>query len=123
MYVVMASACYPKAQEKVQEQLDIVAGRDRAPTFDDYNSLPQIEAFMLEWLRWRPVITPGFAHCTSIHIVYKCMCIPEGAIVFGNHWYRMICIPVKTMCWSPFNRAVSRDPSVYPNPDQFDPER
>jgi len=29
MYVVMASACYPKAQEKVQEQLDIVVGRDR----------------------------------------------------------------------------------------------
>ncbi|KAG1880926.1 cytochrome P450 [Suillus subluteus] len=105
MYVVMASACYPKAQEKVQEQLDIVVGRDRAPTFDDYNSLPQIEAFMLECLRWRPVTTLGFAHCASADIVYKGMCIPEGAIVFGNHW------------------AISRDPIVYPNPDQFDPER
>jgi cytochrome P450 len=105
MYVVMASACYPKAQEKVQEQLDIVVGRDRAPTFDDYNSLPQIEAFMLECLRWRPVTTLGFAHCASADIVYKGMCIPEGAIVFGNHW------------------AISRDPIVYPNPDRFDPER
>ncbi|KAG2037126.1 cytochrome P450 [Suillus americanus] len=105
MYVVMASACYPKAQEKVQEQLDIVVGRDRAPTFDDYNSLPQIEAFMLECLRWRPVTTLGFAHCASADIVYKGMCIPKGAIVFGNHW------------------AISRDPIVYPNPDQFDPER
>ncbi|KAG2150821.1 cytochrome P450 [Suillus clintonianus] len=105
MYVVMASACYPKAQEKVQEQLDIVVGRDRAPTFDDYNSLPQIEAFMLECLRWRPVTTIGFAHRASADIVYKGMLIPEGAIVFGNHW------------------AISRDPSVYPNPDQFDPER
>ncbi|KAG1824835.1 cytochrome P450 [Suillus subaureus] len=105
MYVVMASACYPKAQEKVQEQLDIVVGRDRAPTFDDYSSLPQIEAFMLECLRWRPVAALGFAHCASADIVYKGMCIPEGAIVFGNHW------------------AISRDPSVYPDPDQFDPER
>ncbi|KAG2123474.1 cytochrome P450 [Suillus clintonianus] len=105
MYVVMASACYPKAQEKVQEQLDIVIGRDRAPTFDDYNSLPQIEAFMLECLRWRPVTTLGFAHRASADIVYKGMCIPEGATVFGNHW------------------AISRDPSVYPNPDKFDPER
>ncbi|KAG2341835.1 cytochrome P450 [Suillus weaverae] len=60
MYVVMASACYPKAQEKVQEQLDIV--------------------------------------------VDKGMCVPEGTIVFGN------------------NRAISRDPGVYPNPDKFDPE-
>ncbi|KAG1769952.1 cytochrome P450 [Suillus placidus] len=105
MYVVMASACYPKAQEKVQEQLDIVVGRDRAPTFDDYDFLPQIEAFMLECLRWRPVAALGFAHCASADIVYKGMCIPKGAIVFGNHW------------------AISRDPSVYPNPDQFDPER
>ncbi|KAG1717371.1 hypothetical protein EDB19DRAFT_1923234 [Suillus lakei] len=29
MYVAMASACYPNAQEKVQEHLDIVVGRDR----------------------------------------------------------------------------------------------
>ncbi|KAG1824846.1 cytochrome P450 [Suillus subaureus] len=105
MYVVMASACYPKAQETVQEQLDIVVGRDRTPTFDDYNSLPQIEAFMLECLRWRPVVTLGFAHCASTDIVYKGMCIPKGAIVFGNHW------------------AISRDPIVYSNPDKFDPER
>ncbi|KAG2338809.1 cytochrome P450 [Suillus weaverae] len=105
MVVVMASACYPKAQEKVQEELDIVIGRDRAPTFDDYSSLPQIEAFMLECLRWRPVTTLGFAHRALTDIVYKGVCIPQGAIVFGNHW------------------AISRDPSVYPNPDKFDPER
>ncbi|KAG2119306.1 cytochrome P450 [Suillus clintonianus] len=105
MYVVMASACYLKAQEKVQEQLDIVVGRDRAPTFDDYNSLPQLEAFILECLRWRPVTPLGFAHRASADIVYKGMLIPEGAIVLGNHW------------------AISRDPSVYPNPEQFDPER
>ncbi|KAG2346226.1 cytochrome P450 [Suillus weaverae] len=63
MYVVMASACYPKAQEKVQEQLDIVGDRERSPMFDNYNSLPQIEAFMLECLRWRPMTTLGFVHC------------------------------------------------------------
>ncbi|KAG1727565.1 cytochrome P450 [Suillus paluster] len=105
MVLVMASACYPKAQEKVQEELDVVIGRDRAPTFDDFNSPPQIEAFMLECLRWRPVTTLGFAHRALTDIPYKNMCIPEGAIVFGNHW------------------AISRDPSVYTNPDQFDPQR
>jgi len=105
MVVVMAAACYPKAQEKLQEELDNVVGRDRAPTFDDQNSLPQIEAFMLECLRWRPVTTLGFPHCASTDIVYKGYCIPKGAIVFGNHW------------------AISRDPNVYPNPDHFDPDR
>ncbi|KAG2090364.1 cytochrome P450 [Suillus discolor] len=67
MVVVTAAACYPKAQEKVQEELDTVIGRDRcrstSPTLDDY-------AFMLECLRWRPVTTLGFAHCALTDIPY-----------------------------------------------------
>ncbi|KAG1829954.1 cytochrome P450 [Suillus variegatus] len=70
MVVVMAAACYPKAQEKVQEELDTVVGRDRAPTLDDYGSLPQIEAFMLECLRWRFLTTLGFAHRALADIPY-----------------------------------------------------
>ncbi|KAH7884146.1 cytochrome P450 [Phlebopus sp. FC_14] len=110
MVVVMAAACHPEAQAVVQEELDNVVGRDRAPTFDDYNALPQIQAFMLECLRWRPVTTLGFAHRALTDIPYvsfdmRDFCIPEGAIVFGNHW------------------AISRDPKVYPNPSQFDPQR
>ncbi|KIM51186.1 hypothetical protein SCLCIDRAFT_1169199 [Scleroderma citrinum Foug A] len=105
MVLVMAAACFPEAQAVVQEELDNVVGRDRAPTFDDYNALPQIQAYMLECLRWRPVTTLGFAHRALTDIVYKDFCIPEGAIVFGNHW------------------AISRDPAVYPNPDKFDPQR
>ncbi|KAH7922342.1 cytochrome P450 [Leucogyrophana mollusca] len=105
MVLVMAAARYPKAQALVQEELDNVVGRDRAPTFDDQNSLPQIQVFMLECLRWRPVTTLGFAHRALKDIVYNGYCIPEGAIVFGNHW------------------AISRDPAVYPNPDTFDPQR
>ncbi|KAG6371545.1 cytochrome P450 [Boletus reticuloceps] len=105
MVVVMAAACHPEAQDIVQDELDNIIGRDRAPTFDDYDTLLQIQAFMLECLRWRPVTTLGFAHRSTADIPYKDFCIPKGAIVFGNHW------------------AISRDPEVYPNPDKFDPQR
>ncbi|KAH7920047.1 cytochrome P450 [Leucogyrophana mollusca] len=105
MVLVMAAARHPKAQALVQEELDNVVGRDRAPTFDDQSSLPQIQAFMLECMRWRPATTLGIPHRALKDIVYKNYCIPEGAIVFGNHW------------------AISRDPVVYPNPDTFDPRR
>lgn len=33
------------------------------------------------------------------------MCIPAGATVFGNHW------------------SIGRDPSVYPDPEVFNPQR
>ncbi|KAF8551911.1 cytochrome P450 [Imleria badia] len=105
MVVFMAAACHPEAQSVVQDELDNAVGRDRAPTFDDYDALPQLQAFMLECLRWRPMTTLGFAHRALTDIPYKDFCIPEGAIVFGNHW------------------AISRDPEVYPNPDKFDPQR
>ncbi|KAN0101001.1 Cytochrome P450 [Tylopilus felleus] len=105
MVFIMAAACHPEAQAIVQDELDNIVGRERAPTFDDYDSLPQLHAFTLECLRWRPVTTLGFPHCASADITYKGFCIPKGAIVFGNHW------------------VISRDPEAYPNPDKFDPQR
>ncbi|KAG2099615.1 cytochrome P450 [Suillus discolor] len=103
------------AQEKVQEELDTIIGRDRALMLDDYGSLPQIEAFkfMLECLRWRPVTTIVFAHRALTDIPHRDICIPEGAIVFGQP---LVPTNVHSM-------AISRDPNVYPNPDRFDPER
>lgn len=68
--MIMAAACYPDAQAKVQRELDNVVGRERCmflsviflhyrrshssflsgPTFDD--DLPQVTAFYLECYRW-----------------------------------------------------------------------
>ncbi|EGN92985.1 hypothetical protein SERLA73DRAFT_190373 [Serpula lacrymans var. lacrymans S7.3] len=102
---IMAAACHPEEQAKVQEELDMVVGHDRAPTFSDQDMLPQLHAFTLEALRWRPVTPIGFAHRATKDIIWKGYCIPEGATVFGNHW------------------AITRDPSVFPDPEKFDPGR
>lgn len=50
--VLMAAACFPEEQAKVQVELDTVIGRHRAPTFADQKPL---EAFISEALRWRPL--------------------------------------------------------------------
>ncbi|KAG2038135.1 cytochrome P450 [Suillus americanus] len=102
---VMAAACYPAAQAKVHEELDMVIGSDRAPTFKDSSSLPQLHAFLLETLRWKPVIRIGFPHRATKDVFWRGYCIPEGATVYGCHW------------------AISRDPIVFPNPEVFDPQR
>ncbi|OJA12084.1 hypothetical protein AZE42_02186 [Rhizopogon vesiculosus] len=101
--VLLAAACFPEEQAKVQNELDAVIGRHQAPTFADHESLPYLQAFISEALRWRPgPIANGFAHRTTKDENY---CIPAGTTVFGNHW------------------AISRDPEVYPEPDAFKPRR
>ena len=79
---ILAAACFPKAQAKVQEELDNVIGKERgefecekvlrelriygiflAPTFADQEMLPQTAAFVMETFRWRPVSAGGMCVC------------------------------------------------------------
>ncbi|KAG2049577.1 cytochrome P450 [Suillus hirtellus] len=103
--VLMAAAHFPEEQAKVQAELDAVIGRERAPTFADRQSLPRLEAFISEVLRWRPLAAFGFPHRTTEDVIWENYCIPAGTTVIGNHW------------------AISRDPEVYPEPDAFKPQR
>ncbi|PPQ68178.1 hypothetical protein CVT24_005065 [Panaeolus cyanescens] len=102
---IMAAACYPETQRKVQEELDAVIGSERAPIPSDADSLPQTMAFVLETFRWRPVTAGGAPHKTTKDIIWQNYLIPKGATVIGNVW------------------AVGRDPEYFPNPEKFDPQR
>ncbi|KAH7925665.1 cytochrome P450 [Leucogyrophana mollusca] len=107
--IIMAAARFPLAQAKVQEELDAVIGRETPPTFADRRLLPQLQAFISEALRWRPVNPLGFPHRATKDVIWvsccKNYCIPAGATVFGNHW------------------SIGRDPTVYPDPEAFKPQR
>ncbi|KAG1724553.1 cytochrome P450 [Suillus lakei] len=103
--MMMAAAIHTDAQARVQEELDNVVGGSRLPTFDDLEMLPQVTAFMLESLRWRPVSLGGFAHRATKDIIWKNYIIPAGATVIGNHW------------------AIANDPEVFPEPHKFNPQR
>ncbi|KAK0215201.1 cytochrome P450 [Armillaria nabsnona] len=103
--MIMAAACFPQTQTWVQEELDAVVGHKRVPTFDDYVDLPRVLAFVLECYRWRPVGGSGFAHRASRDIIWRNYCIPKDVMVIGDHW------------------SICRDPSVFANPEVFDPTR
>ncbi|KAG1798587.1 cytochrome P450 [Suillus plorans] len=74
--MMMAAAIHTDAQARVQEELDDVVGRTRLPTFADQEMLPQVTAFMLESLRWRPVSIGGFAHRATKDIIWNNYLIP-----------------------------------------------
>ncbi|KAG1804670.1 cytochrome P450 [Suillus subaureus] len=103
--VLMAAACFPEEQAKVQAELDAVIGRRRAPTFSDEQALPHLHSFISEALRWRPLVPSGLAHRTTKEVVWENYCIPAGTTVFGHHW------------------SISRDPDVFPEPHAFKPQR
>ncbi|KNZ82117.1 O-methylsterigmatocystin oxidoreductase [Termitomyces sp. J132] len=104
---VLAAACYPDAARRVQDEIDMVVGRERPPTPADWEAgaMPQLQAFVLETFRWRPVTAGGFAHKATKPIPYKNYIIPRGATVIGNVW------------------SVGRDPKYFPDPEKFDPQR
>ena len=56
---VLAMTWYPDVQEKAQQELDRVVGRDRLPTFEDRPTLPYITNIVKETLRWKAVSPLG----------------------------------------------------------------
>ncbi|EIW85503.1 cytochrome P450 [Coniophora puteana RWD-64-598 SS2] len=102
--IIMAAALHPESQDKVLAEIDKLIG-DRVPTCDDMGNLPQLDAFVQEALRWRPIVPLGFNHKATADFAWNGYHIPKGATVLGNHW------------------ALSRDPDMFPDPEKFNPER
>ncbi|TDL26036.1 cytochrome P450 [Rickenella mellea] len=95
----------PDVQKKAQDELDSVVGPNRLPTFSDRDKLLYVEGLLKEVLRWHPVGPCGLPHRVVQDDVYEGHTIPASAIIIANAW------------------ALLHDPTVYPNPDKFDPDR
>jgi len=104
-FLFMALVSFPRVQRQAQAELDVVIGRDRLPTFDDRPRLPYIEALCRELLRWQMVAPMGSSRTTSRDDVYKGFFIPKGSLVMADIW------------------SVLHDPEMYPDPEEFKPER
>ena len=59
---MLAMVAYPETQRHAQAELDSVVGRDRVPTFSDFQHLPYIRSMVKEALRWRPIDPVGLPH-------------------------------------------------------------
>ncbi|KAI9431009.1 cytochrome P450 [Lactarius psammicola] len=105
MTFLIACLLHPDVQKKARDEIDVVVGRERLPAFEDRPRLPFVDAMCKEVLRWRPVVPLGVPHTATEDGVYEGFFIPKGALVVGNTW------------------ALFCDPSVYPEPDVFKPER
>lgn len=55
--------------------------------------------------------------------IYKGYFIPKGSTVVGNVWYAVIFLRTSAGSQILFLRGMAHDPSVYPDPFNFKPER
>lgn len=103
---IQAMVLFPDVQEKAQEEIDRVVGADRLPTMDDEPNLQYIRGCVKESLRWMPTTILGAVpHSVTRDDEYNGYHIPKGAGVMNNVW------------------AIHMDPTRYPEPRRFEPER
>ncbi|KAJ7175915.1 cytochrome P450 [Mycena filopes] len=89
-----------------------ITGTHRLPEFEDRTLLPFVEALYREVLRWRPVLP------LAEDDVYKGYFIPKGT---GD--YSAGTDAITTSSGTTGIRAMTRDESVYPDPERFNPDR
>jgi len=94
----------PDIQDKIQEEIDRVIESSRLPKYEDLPKLTYLHAVALEGLRMYPTI-PLVPHLNHEVITLGKYTIPAETFVFGSIW------------------AVHRNPVIYPNPNEFRPER
>ncbi|CVL08709.1 related to cytochrome p450 [Fusarium mangiferae] len=78
---------------------------DRMPEFEDIPNLPTVRAVIREVLRWRPVAAGGFPHQLTKDDEYEGFSFKKGTIFHPNQW------------------AIHRDTALYPDSDNFRPDR
>ncbi|KAJ8033271.1 Cytochrome P450 2J2 [Holothuria leucospilota] len=96
---------HPEVQRRCQAELDEVVGRERYPTLADRTNLPYLNATMLEIFRFGDISPLGVNHLATADVDLSGYRIPKGSLVISN------------------THALMTDPSRWPEPEAFRPER
>ena len=76
-------AKHPELQKRAREELDRVVGPDRLPTYDDYNSLPYIQAIFMECARWLPILPLTSPRLSRADDYYEGYFIPQDTVIIA----------------------------------------
>ncbi|XP_012873428.1 PREDICTED: cytochrome P450 1B1 [Dipodomys ordii] len=105
LWLLILLTRYPDVQARVQEEVDLVVGRDRLPGMGDQPNLPYVMAFIYETMRFSSFVPITIPHATTANTSILGYYIPKNTVIFVNQW------------------SVNHDPAKWPNPEVFDPTR
>lgn len=95
----------PTVLQQVQEELDQVVGLKRWAEESDVTNLTYLQAIVKESLRLYPPAPLGAPHEATQDCTISGYPVRKGTQLFFNYW------------------KLQRDPQVWPDPDEFKPER
>lgn len=95
---------HPEYQQKIQEELDTVVGRNRQPNISDKAQCPVTEAVLMESMRYITTV-PSFPHECAADINFEGYSIEKGSTIIANVDF------------------VHHDEKVWGDPWTFRPER
>ena len=96
---------HPKVLQKAQEELEKHVGKERWVDESDFKNLPYLIAIIKETLRLYPAIPLSIPRESMEDCSVGGFQVPKGTVLFVNMW------------------KLHRDPRVWLNPCQFQPER
>lgn len=105
LWVLLYMALHPDVQDKVQAEIDEVVGRNQVVSLTHKGSMPFTDATIMEVQRLTVVVPLSIPHMTSKTTEFRGFTIPKGTIIVPNLW------------------SVHRDPTMWDNPDSFNPAR
>uniref|UniRef100_A0A3Q1EGF8 Cytochrome P450 1A n=2 Tax=Acanthochromis polyacanthus TaxID=80966 RepID=A0A3Q1EGF8_9TELE len=104
-WIVLILVKYPEIQVRLQQEVDKVVDHSRVPSIEDQAALPYVMAFIYEVMRFTSFVPLTIPHSTTTDTSIMDYVIPKNTVVFINQW------------------SVNHDPTFWPHPETFDPER
>ncbi|KAL3642654.1 hypothetical protein CASFOL_013469 [Castilleja foliolosa] len=96
---------HPKSMKKIQDEIDQVIGRTRKVEETDLTQLPYLQAVVKEILRLHPAAPLLVPRNSMEDTKYMGYFVPKNTQIFVNAW------------------AIHRNPTLWPDPMSFKPER
>ncbi|KAM6941817.1 cytochrome P450 2U1 [Lycodopsis pacificus] len=105
LWIMLYMVLHPDIQDQVQAEIDDVVGTQRTLSLTDKGSLPFTEATIMEVQRLTVAVPLAIPHMASETTEFRGYTIPKGTVIVPNLW------------------SVHRDPTVWDEPDTFNPAR